>query len=171
MVDQIVLIRPLNESDSFEELTLLLHKAYAIRLEEGFRFTATHQSVQTTRERCQEGLCLIAESEGRIIGTATIRPPYAEDDVNCYRTAWGFGQFGVLPEFRGQGIGHRLYQECERYALSQGATAVGLDTPETAFGLIAMYQAWGFEVVGKFDYLHTNYVSVVMEKRLPIYDR
>lgn len=159
-------IREIQTDDSLDELTNLLHKAYEIRLEQGFRFTATYQDVETTRSRISEGQCYLAFFDGVLIGTATIRPPNPEDEVELYRTAWGFGQFGVLPNFRGKGIGHKLYLTCEQYALSKGATSIGLDTPETAFELIEMYRAWGFSAVAKFDYLHTNYVSVVMQKRL-----
>lgn len=161
-----VVIRPLSASDSLECLTDLLHRAYAVRLEEGFRFTATHQSVQVTKDRVTKGQCFVAADGDRLVGTATIRPPNKEDRVEIYRRAWGFGQFGLLPEFRGRGIGRLLYQACEEHATANGATLIGLDTPDAATHLIEMYLAWGFEVVGEIDYDFTNYNSVVMGKRL-----
>ncbi|MBX3119638.1 MAG: GNAT family N-acetyltransferase [Fimbriimonadaceae bacterium] len=167
-----VVIRPILDSDCLEQLTQLLHQAYAIRLEEGFRFFATHQDVEVTRERVQQGHCVVADLESKIVGTATIRPLKPDDRVEYYRRsdAWSFGQFGVLPEYRGQGIGKRLYDACEKYAQANGAKEIGLDTPEHAHNLIAMYNAWGFEIVGEFDYPHTNYKSVIMGKRVWIDD-
>ena len=50
-------IRPLLPSDSLEELTALLHAAYASLAAQGWNFTAVDQSVAMTRER-------LADSQG-----------------------------------------------------------------------------------------------------------
>lgn len=65
-------IRPLNESDSLEELTKLLHRAYKPLGDAGMNFTAVDQSVEKTRERASLGVCFVAcLNVGEIVGTVS----------------------------------------------------------------------------------------------------
>lgn len=44
---------------------------------------------------------------------------------------------------------------------------MGLDTAQPASTLIAMYESWGYRVVGECDWRPlTNYTSVVMSRQL-----
>ena len=66
-----ILIRELQDGDSIEELTSLLHRAYRRLLDMGLRYWATHQTVDDTRTRIAGGECLVAVLNGRIVGTVT----------------------------------------------------------------------------------------------------
>lgn len=164
-----VLIRKLQAGDSLAELTELLHRAYRELAEAGLRFTATHQTVETTARRVQEGECWVAELDGKLVGTIVWVRPDPEDRVAYYRHPHvaHFGQFGVCPHHRGLGIGQALLQRVEQEAAHAGYTELALDTSENATHLIALYEKWGYAQVATHDWRPgVNYLSVVMSKPL-----
>lgn len=161
-------IRPLQAGDSLEELTALIRAAYSQLAALGFRYWGTYQSVDDTRHRCASGTCLVAVSEGRFLGTVLLKDVFDEGDPPLYRERGTrvVSQFAILPELQGQGLGSRLLAEAERVAREDGASKVALDTAEGANHLIAFYEKRGYGLVGTVDWHDTNYVSVLMAKRL-----
>src|SRR5207253_1167806 len=144
-----VKIRLLADTDSFAELTELLHRAYAQLADLGLRFVATHQDEATTLHRIQGFECYVAEVDGRIAGTIVFRGPglskgcpwYDQPDVAC------FGQFGVEPELQGRGIGTALLDFVEARARETGAAELALDTADSATHLIELYSRKGYRIV------------------------
>lgn len=171
-------IRPLETTDSLEELTDLLHRAYAPLAERGLRYLATHQDVSTTRERIGTGACFVAVADdGRLLGTIVVVPPARGLDHGNTSGAPGpatyrepgvavFGQFGVAPDRKGHGLGRALLQHAESHARTLGATSIACDTAEPAAELVAMYRRWGYEIVERISWEVTNYDSVVLRKAL-----
>ena len=162
-------IRRLRDDDDLHALTDLIHLAYAPQAAKGLRYWGTHQSVDDTRRRFASGHGLVAELDGRYVGTVTVRPPQPESQVVLYRDAhtWTIAQFAVAPALKGQGLGRRLHEACMAVAREHGGRTMALDTAAPAEGLIAMYRAWGYEVVGETDWRpHTNYLSVVMRREI-----
>jgi GNAT superfamily N-acetyltransferase len=158
-------------TDSVEELTSLLHACYASLLAQGFRFTATAHSVETTRHRLAGARCWVAEAEGRFVGTVSWSPDDPSDEVPFYRQpeVAHFNQFGVLPELRGHRLGRRLLEAAEREAAAEGYKVLALDTAQPADGLVRLYEAWGFRQVALHDWRRegepgVNYLSVVMAR-------
>jgi GNAT superfamily N-acetyltransferase len=133
-------------------------------------YNASHQPASQTLERLQGGESFIAidDRSGAIVGTVSLYSSSPGQDHPYYRRPdlVYFGQFAVHPDYQGYGAAKRLYQTVEDHARTQGATEIALDTAETAHDLIAMYRRWGFEIVDKADWDSTNYVSVIMSKRL-----
>jgi GNAT superfamily N-acetyltransferase len=165
-----LLLRPLDDSDSIEELTALLHRAYSRLADMGFRYLATHQDNPTTRERIEDGECCLAVLDEEIVGTLTFYsaantggcPWYERLDVSS------FGQFAVEPEFQCRGIGSSLIEFAERRAAETGANEIALDTAEGATHLIDYYRRKGYRIVGSADWEETNYTSVIMSKNLAL---
>ena len=52
-------IRTLSSTDSLSELTSLIHRTYKRLADVGFNYTATNQTVETTREGIENGERLI----------------------------------------------------------------------------------------------------------------
>jgi RimJ/RimL family protein N-acetyltransferase/ribosomal protein S18 acetylase RimI-like enzyme len=150
------------------EMTALVRSAYQRLADMGLQFMGTWQSEDDTRERCVEGHCLVAEHEGRLVGTVTVRNPDCEEDPEWYRRkgVWVIGQFAVSPELQNGGLGSKLMLEAEGYAFSNGGTEVAIDTAESAAHLIDFYRKRGYRLVGTVDWDGTNYVSVIMSKRI-----
>ncbi len=149
------------------EMTALVRAAYQQLADLGFRYWGTWQEEDDTRDRCSEGHCLVAEEEGRIVGTITVKESKGGDpDWYKRENVWVISQFAVNPELQRSGLGSTLLSEAEQYAFHQGATEVALDTAEGATHLIDYYQKRGYRMVGKVDWGGTNYVSDIMSKRI-----
>jgi ribosomal protein S18 acetylase RimI-like enzyme len=156
-------IRPITESDDLRAITDLVHSAYAPHAQSGRRYWGTHQTVDDTAKRVRSGTALVMLAEGRYVGIVIVRPPQPTSEVPLYREP--ISQFCVSPEYKGMGYGRRLHEKALSFASDAGAEFVALDTAEPAKGLIAMYDRWGYEVVGTCDWRpHTNYRSVLMKR-------
>ncbi len=171
---QTVEIRSLAARDSLEALTRLLHRAFVPLVERGMNFTAATQTAEMTRQRAAEGQCFVAVAGGEVVGTVTVCGPYDIDsapwtaEVPWFRerdTAH-FHQFAVDPRLQGQGVGRRLVQACEHWALENGYRRMALDTATPATELCAFYRRLGYGEVGQVQWAGKTYRSVVMQKHL-----
>lgn len=172
------IVRPLSPDDSFEEITALLHRAYGELARMGFRFMATHQHPEITRERCESGQCLVVrrlaapsipeKEEGELIGTVTFYDAGRTRGCGWYDRSEvsSFGQFAVEPTLQRSGIGGQLIFEVEELARVSGAGEIALDTAEGATHLIELYKRRGYREVGIADWDETNYKSMILSKAL-----
>lgn len=165
---QKIIVRPLEEGDSLEEMTDVLHAAYRPLAERGMRYLATHQDVGITAERVAKGRCFVGMLGGRMIATVTLVGPQKASEQEWYNRPGvaHFQQFGVLPEFQGHGVGRMLMDVVEQEALAMGACELALDTSEHAHDLIALYRRRGYRHVDTQNWDVTNYRSVVLSKTL-----
>src|SRR5579862_1308286 len=116
MNTEALVIRLVEPSDSIEEITQLLHRAYARLAAMNLRFVATHQDVEVTRFRLTQGEGYLAVINGKIIGTISLKAPgvgqgcewYERKDVSI------FNQFAIDPEFQQKGLGSRLLDFVEQ---------------------------------------------------------
>jgi GNAT superfamily N-acetyltransferase len=163
-----ILIRPLREDDSVEELTELLHRAYKVLADMGLKFLATHQTVDITRTRISKGTCYVAELDGRIVGTICYRTPSQTKGTPHYdRPDVAYiGQMAVEPALQGQGIATKLMRHVEELARADGALELAFDTSEQATHLIEWYERLGYRAVGHVQWDVTNYRSVIFSKRV-----
>ena len=163
-----MILRPLTETDSYEELTSLLHRSYGQLASVGLNFFASHQSVEDTRHRCESGECFVIEQDGDLIATITAYHDKPNSDCAYYRDpqVWYFGQFAVEPQLQHRGIGLQLLEHVEEFARQHGARQLMCDTAETAHGLIAYYARQGFAQIGFQRWPEVNYQSVVLMKSL-----
>ena len=161
-------IRYWKAEDDVVALTEMLHRAYAPLAARGLRYSATHQTPEVTLRRLTDGHALVAEIDGRIVGTVTYYRPDPESDTPVYRDSvtFSFGQFGVDPEFKGRGIGRALHSAMIAAVVDSGAKYIALDTAAPAADLIALYERWGYVVVGCARWKATNYESVIMRREV-----
>ncbi|MCD6249415.1 MAG: GNAT family N-acetyltransferase [candidate division Zixibacteria bacterium] len=165
--DQIT-IRQLSDTDSLEDLTELLHRAYKILADMGLKYVATYQSIEITRKRLKNGTCFVAELDGQIAGTVLYRKPGQPKGCAFYERpdVAHVSQMGVEPDLQRRGIGAKLMRHAEESAVRDGASELALDTSEQATHLIKWYERMGFRFVGHIDWEITNYRSVIMSKML-----
>jgi len=160
-------IRELRDTDDFDSLTRLVHAAYASQAARGLRFWGTHQSIDDTAKRFASGQGFVAEFHGEYVGTVIARPPQPNSPVALYRepNTWAISQLAVAPALKGRGLGKALHRTALRHAEKNGGVTMALDTAAPGTGLIAMYQSWGYQIVGHHDWRpHTNYLSVLMSR-------
>ncbi|MEN6626780.1 MAG: GNAT family N-acetyltransferase [Candidatus Sumerlaeia bacterium] len=164
-----ILIRLINANDSMEELTELLHRAYAAHAAAGMNFTAADQDADETRRRIAIGEPYVAELNHRIVGTIILRAPgvltygipYFEKPGVAY-----FAQFAVDPDYQKHGIGSRLVEFVERRAAELKIPELALDTAEPAAELIAWYDRRGYKPVDITQWPGKTYRSVILSKKL-----
>ena len=162
-----VLIRPIAQTDSYTELTELLHRAYNATMDAGVVFYASHQSEEITRERVEAGACFVGVADSKIVATITT---YHGKNAQCewYRDpgVWFFGQFAVEPELQKSGIGRKMIDVVEEYVRLHNAIELALDTAENATNLIAYYTKRGFRQVGRVKWDDVDHHSIVLSKKL-----
>ena len=162
-------IRPVRDDEDWGALTTLLHRAYAPLLAAGMRYHASHQPPEVTRERALSGHGFILERAGTVVGTLSVYGEGQGQSGCAYYDrpgVWHMGQFAVDPTLQSAGLGGRLLDHIERVAAEAGAAELALDTSEHAAHLIAWYQRRGYAQVDTTQWGHTNYLSVVMSRRL-----
>jgi predicted N-acetyltransferase YhbS len=95
---------------------------------------------------------LLAECEGRVVGTITFYPDASREGWN-WPSAWtGLRACAVLPALRGQGIGRGLTQACIDRSQVLGAPAICLHTGSFMHAAIALYERLGFKRCPTFDH-------------------
>lgn len=163
-----ITIRRIVPTDSLEELTNLLHRAYQAQVKMGLQPLAGRQDVETTRKRALNGECYLAFDGPRIVGTILFHevedakgPPWFQrKDVDS------FSQFGVDPDLQGRGVGQRLLDVVERRAIECGAKELGLSMAEPDAGLMQFYLRRGYRFVEHWQWPYTNYRSAILSKML-----
>jgi predicted N-acetyltransferase YhbS len=167
-VGRLILYRYLRPSDDMDELTTMLHEAYAPLAAAGMRFVASYQDSGVTRERTQRGETLVAIDGERIVGVVTLADSDKTSGSQYYDRpdVASLGQFAVRPTHQAAGIGGTLMRLAEDRAREKGVGALGLDTSEHATQLISLYLAKGYEVVEFSQWRVTNYRSIILGKPL-----
>jgi GNAT superfamily N-acetyltransferase len=163
-----IVYRYLSVTDDVEEITEMLHDAYAPLKAAGMNFVASHQDAETTKRRMAAGETIVAVGEGGLVGVITLReaartrgsPFYDRPDVAL------FGQFAVRPAQQRSGIGSNLISLVEQRAEEKGVGELALDTSERAVDLIALYERKGYRFVEYIQWPDVNYRSMIFAKRL-----
>ncbi|WP_282202112.1 GNAT family N-acetyltransferase [Kitasatospora fiedleri] len=162
MHDSLV-VRRFVGSDSVEDLTRLLHRAYAEHAAAGRVFFASYQSVADTVSRLGKGECWLAVQGSELVGTVTLTAPYeVPDGYPAPVGAGSFWQLAVDPAYRGSGLGQRLLTVAEERIAALGATSVVIDTSAEAANLVAWYRRRGYVPISTWRWDVTNYESVVL---------
>ena len=163
-----VAIRPFRPDDSIEELTRLLHRAYAGLARMGLNFTAADQTPETTRARVEHGQCFVAVDGRQLVGTILVNSTVPNLLGECFgkpRSA-SIHQFAVPPHHRDRGVGSLLLAHAESWVKRLGFAEVALDTAQSAPQLIAFYVRRGYRSVSSVQWSGKTYRSVIMSKEL-----
>jgi GNAT superfamily N-acetyltransferase len=163
-----LVIRELSPEESLDDLTELLHRSYKALADMGLNYVATYQDISITRKRTSQGVAFVAELKGALVGTIVYTRPENTHipRQNPIPQAGKLNQLAVEPGLQGLGIGKRLFIHAEEYARAHGASALALDTAESAAHLVSWYERMGYKFVEYIQWDITNYRSVVLVKYL-----
>ncbi len=163
-------VRSLQQDDSIDELTELLHRAYAGLASQGLRFMATHQEAHVTAERLNGDLSTVVENveTHALVATVSLYEEDPTQQCQWYAQAgvWRFGQFGVEPALQAKGLGAVLMRRLEQQAKQRGALELACDTAEPAAHLRRWYEAMGYQFKQFQQWEEVNYRSVILSKLL-----
>jgi GNAT superfamily N-acetyltransferase len=133
-----------DDAKSISDVLLAAFKPYeALYTDGGFAATAIQPS--EVEQRMREGPAWVAEVDGEIVGTvsAVVRD-----------TALYVRGMAVMPCVQRRGIGDRLLEEAERFAVICGSSELELSTTPFLFSARALYERHGFQYVGDVSSLH-----------------
>lgn len=166
-----VTIRRFLTGDSIEEITTLLHRAYARQRVIGLDPLAGRQDNARTLDRVLNSECFLAfmdheQDSQRIVGVILLNE-HERVTFPEYFLRPGvshFAMFGVDPELQAIGVGQKLLDTCVRRAKELGSTQMALSMAEPDAALFRYYQRRGYEEVQKWQWPYTNYVSLILAK-------
>lgn len=110
-----------------------------------FQAPPFEQSLAFYRRVVANDLCqLVAIQAGGLVGWCDILPCHGEARAHV-----GTLGIGVLPQMRGQGIGHRLIEHALDKALEKGIYRIELNVRSDNAAAIRLYQRFGFQTEGQ----------------------
>ncbi|HEX8832058.1 MAG TPA: GNAT family N-acetyltransferase [Longimicrobium sp.] len=163
-------IRDAREEDraAVRELTLAAYAEYAEVMEPG-AWAGLDGAVRAALENGAATDRIVAEHDGRIVGSVMLFPPQVQA-YGAFAEAARAPELRLLavsPGARGLGVGRALVNECILRARRMGATELGLHTSQTMRVAMGLYQRMGFVRVPEADF-HPPGAELVEGYRLPL---
>lgn len=157
-----IILKP--DSVTWEDITDLLHHAFAEHKAEGLHYSACDQSVEVTRQRAENSICLVALLDEKLVGTGLV-----SFEKRHGKTVGYLSQLGILPKVKGRGIGTKIKITCMEICCQKGVDAIYCNTSAKAESVIRFYTQKGWQKVRLLSFENTNYYSI--EFRCPIRGR
>ena len=108
----------------------------------------------------------VARVDGKVVGWCDIIP--SQKGAAIATAHVGVLGVGILPEYRGKGIGRQLIQAAIEKAARQGLTRIELNAREHNTNAIGLYKKLGFEIEGlkrnaaKVNGVYENYYLMAL---------
>jgi GNAT superfamily N-acetyltransferase len=97
------------------------------------------------------GRLLVAEVDGRIVGTAAFYPDTSVQQFGWPRGWAGGRALSVHPDARGRGVAQALLAHCEALAVMAGARVFAFHTADFMVDAVALYEHLGYRRAPDFD--------------------
>jgi len=141
------------EHPAIAELTLLVYREYAALMTPS-AWAELEQAVHGALATTEDVDRIIAERDGRIVGSVMLFPP-TSDAYGGRAAPPAFPELRVLavdPSERGNGVGRRLVDECIRRARARGHASLGLHTSASMRTARDLYVRMGFTRAPEHDF-------------------
>jgi len=150
-----IVLRDAREDDlaAVRALTLRAYAEYAEVMTPS-AWAGLEQAVRSAIESASGAERIVAEHEGRIVGSVMLFPASsATYGGSVEAPPWPeLRLLAVSPDARGMGVGRLLVDECVRRARASGATELGLHTSKSMETAIGMYRRMGFVRAPEHDF-------------------
>jgi GNAT superfamily N-acetyltransferase len=157
------------DRDAIVTATLSAYQEYATVMPE--LWERYRQNILATLAAVEPATQIVAEQDGRIVGTVRLYPAGSliadRETEPATRTYPEVRLLAVPPAARRQGIGRALMQECLRRARESGAAVLTLHTTDIMRAAIRLYERMGFQRSPDLDFEPAPGV-VVEGYRLPL---
>jgi ribosomal protein S18 acetylase RimI-like enzyme len=151
-------------SDELDEVSLLLKNAYQ-QYENFIRPEAWKsylEDIMDVRSRLGESDLIVAELNHRLVGSVTLYLDGSHSFPEAWPRGWAVVRLlAVRPEYRSQGIGRALMEECIRRCRQAKVAAIGLHTTEVMDIARQMYERMGFVRMPESDFYPAPGVTVM----------
>ena len=141
-----------SDNADFQTLVVLLDKDLSIRDGDEHGFYAQFNKIDSIRH------VVVCYSDDKPVGCGAFKP-YEANKVEIKRMF-------VLPEYRGQGIGHFILNELESWAADLQYTACILETGKKQPEAISLYQKAGYTITKNYGQYEHVENSVCMIKTI-----
>ena len=154
------LIRMAGISDAAEVSRLLKSAMLTYCADSGISSSmleAMTESIESVSDRISKQTCLVAESDGKIVGTICIKPvtnplvySFSEKTFGFLEqagTSFYISRFAVKQRFRKTGLGIELITRALDIAHKSGAVCVLLHSSATNKNMVDFYSKRGFELI------------------------
>lgn len=125
--------------------------------------------IMDVRSRLDIAELIVAEMNRKLAGAVTLYLKPSEFLREMWPEGWaGIRLLAVHPDYRGQGIGRALMEECIQRCKKAGIAVVGLHTSELMDVARRMYEKMAFKRTPEFDF-HPRPDITVMAYRLDLH--
>jgi GNAT superfamily N-acetyltransferase len=141
---------------ALEAVTLAAYEQYASVLPVPL-WSAYRENILATLAEAAPGVTLVAETEGRVVGSVLLYPAGATMIEPGTGREWRIGEpevrlLAVPPAGRGRGVGRLLMEECIRRSRAAGAPTMTLHTTDMMRVAMALYERMGFRRATELDF-------------------
>ena len=153
--------------DELEEVSSLLVAAFQeyAKYMPSNMWNAYRNDIEDISSRILDSELIVADVSDHIAGTVTFYPKGSKDG---WPEGWaGIRLLGVHPDFRGQGIGRALMEECIRRCQKFDIMTIGLHTSVLMKVARALYEDLGFKRAPEFD-IHLVPDNIVLAYRFDL---
>jgi GNAT superfamily N-acetyltransferase len=150
-------IRDARTSDraAIEAVTLSAYEQYAVVMPPAL-WVRYRENIVSTLAAAPSGTQIVAEEDGRIVGSVLLYPAGAIlDPPGSGSRTLALPEvrlLAVAPSARGQGLGNLLMEECVRRARESGAAALTLHTSDMMQAAMRLYERLGFRRTSELDF-------------------
>ncbi|MFB3820159.1 MAG: GNAT family N-acetyltransferase [Candidatus Methylomirabilales bacterium] len=142
------------DRDAIVTVTLSAYREYAALMPEIWE--RYRQNILETLAAVEPAAQIVAEQDGRIVGTVLLYPAGSlladGEDRAATRVHPEVRLLAVAPAVRRRGIGRALMQECMRRARESGATVLTLHTTDLMRAATRLYERMGFRRSPELDF-------------------
>lgn len=156
-----IVVKPKDDSVSWEDLADLLHESFKERLDQGLRFTCSFMSAQDIERKCKDAVVLIAldkDNDNLLAGTVAFKK-LTESRAEHFNLA-------VSPSYKHAGVATKLLKALTDLAIQNGCDHIVSDTADRATSSVAWHKKNGFYPVSLRSFGSTNYYSILFRKQL-----
>ncbi len=154
---------------SWEEITDVIHDAYAEREKQNLHFAAFKSTPEENAQKILDGKCFVALDGKRVVGLVFLRcPSWPYLTKNDGRGKWycdeKYGMvinLAVKEEYKKNGIGRRLLERLIEECKKQKLDSIMIDTSSKLKDLNKFYASFGFKKVDYISWSTTNYYTIV----------
>lgn len=145
-----VSIRRFSQADreSLHDLVLQLHETlrpFDVDLVPGDQIIERYFDALMAKVEQTAGAVFVAEDHNRMVGYVCLWGTVTPDDLDERPDPYSFmAELFVRPDYRSRGIGHRLVEEAERYAVECGTYKVELKVLAQNESAVRFYEALGY---------------------------